>query len=509
LQDVCLQVDFRAPSGRTTRIDAFWDGNQTWRVRFMPDEVGRWHWESRSNRDDSGLKDQRGDFDCCPDNGTTSFEQHGPLTLSPNRHYLMHADGTPYFWLADTAWNGPLLSSENDWQEYLHTRKTQNFTAVQWIPTQWIAAPEGDALKQKAFDGCESISINPTFFQRLDQRMDACNRAGMLSVPVLLWAAAWGYTKIMAVNPGVSLPEGQAILLARYMVARWSANFIVWILAGDGSYRGDGAARWQRIGRSVFGNRDHAPVALHPGGAQWNMHEFRREEWLDIAGYQSGHSAGQFTLRWLLSGPPAKDWRVVPHRPFINLEPSYENHNEYGSHRPIQAYPVRRALYWSLLIAPTAGVTYGGHGVWGWDDGTQPPTAHPNSGTPLHWRAALQMPAAQQVFHLFTFFTSLPWWRLRPDPGVLAVRPGKLIPSRTITASSTSDGHLLVIYVPGNTGVYLKRSSLSNGFSAQWFNPRCGEYLEAGFQIKKSRVYFRTPGAKDWLLVVQKRILLD
>ena len=38
------------------------------------------------------------------------------------------------------------------------------------------------------------------------------------------------------------------------------------------------------------------------------------------------------------------------------------------------------------------GVSYGGHGVWGWDDGSAPPVAHPNPGVPLPWREALRMP---------------------------------------------------------------------------------------------------------------------
>ena len=28
----------------------------------------------------------------------------GPLKVSPNHRFLVRADGTPFFWLADTAW---------------------------------------------------------------------------------------------------------------------------------------------------------------------------------------------------------------------------------------------------------------------------------------------------------------------------------------------------------------------------------------------------------------------
>ena len=36
------------------------------------------------------------------------------MRLSPDRHYFQHAGGTPFFWLGDTVWNGPLLSAADD-----------------------------------------------------------------------------------------------------------------------------------------------------------------------------------------------------------------------------------------------------------------------------------------------------------------------------------------------------------------------------------------------------------
>ena len=82
-------------------------------------------------------------------------------------------------------------------------------------------------------------------------------------------------------------------------------------------------------------------------------------------------------------------------RPFINLEAPYEGHLAYQSKKPITAEFMRRAIYWSLLGAPTAGATYGAHGVWGWDDGTHPPTDHPSTGTPSSWQNALKLPGAE------------------------------------------------------------------------------------------------------------------
>ena len=69
-------------------------------------------------------------------------------------------------------------------------------------------------------------------------------------------------------------------------------------------------------------------------------------------------------------------------------------------------------------------MTYGGHGVWGWDDGTAPPVAHPNTGVPKPWREALHLPGARQMRFLADCFASVPWWTLRPDQSLLSAQPG-------------------------------------------------------------------------------------
>ncbi|MCB9445878.1 MAG: DUF5060 domain-containing protein, partial [Ardenticatenaceae bacterium] len=45
--DVDVHVEFTHESGTTLRRPAFWDGGQTWKVRFAsPLANGRWHWLS-------------------------------------------------------------------------------------------------------------------------------------------------------------------------------------------------------------------------------------------------------------------------------------------------------------------------------------------------------------------------------------------------------------------------------------------------------------------------------
>ncbi|MPY90839.1 MAG: DUF4038 domain-containing protein [Luteitalea sp.] len=500
IQDNELRVTFTSPSGQTRPVRGFWDGGTTWRVRIAPDEIGNWTFVTvASVESDTGLHGRTGRFRVTEQRGATRFDRHGPVRVRPDRRFLQHADGTPFFWLADTGWNAALLSTPGEWQHYLRERVRQRFTAVQWVTTQWRAAPEGDRQQAAAFTGQERIAVDPMFFQRLDAKLTALNRAGLLGVPVLLWAIGSGSNP--AVNPGFSLPEGEAVRLVRYMVARWQGHNVVWILAGDGDYREEKAGRWKRIGRAVFGDGPHAPVLLHPGGMHWVLREFQDEPWIDIHGYQGGHGDDDKTLAWMTQGPPARDWTLEPVRPFINLEPPYERHLAYQSRMPIAPHTVRRAVYWSLLNAPPAGVTYGGHGVWGWDDGTRPPTDHARSGIPLPWRQALVMPGAEQMAHVAALFTPIDFWRLRPAPHALAEQPGARQPRRFIAAAASESNDLLVCYTPEERTIRVSVEAMPRG-RATWFDPRTGARTNASGVRSGQEVAFETPSHGDWVLIV-------
>jgi hypothetical protein len=501
-QEASLTVTFTPPQGDKLKVPGFWDGGKTWKVRFAPTQVGKWKFDTAcSDAANKGLHQQSGEFTVTAATGQTALAQHGPIRVAHDGRYLIHEDGTPFFWVGDTAWNGPLLSSTAEWNQYLKERTRQKFNAVQWVTTQWRASPDGDAKKQPAYTGTDKITINTAFFQRLDEKVEAMDKAGVVSVPVLLWAINAGANP--KVNPGVSLPEDQAILLARYMVARWGGNAVAWILAGDADYRGDKAEKWKRIGRAVFGDIAHAPVTMHPGGMQWVWNEFIDEKWYGFVGYQSGHGDDDRTMKWITEGPLTVDWTRLPHRPFINLEPPYENHIAYQSKKPVSPETLRRAIYWSLLGAPTAGVTYGGHGVWGWDDGTRHPTDHAGTGIPLPWQKALTMPGAEQMAHLASFFPTIDWWKLRPAPIIVVNNPGLAAPAKYIAGAKSDDKELMVVYVPEDRTVEIKLDLMPPSPNVTWFNPRNGEKSPAVAVVTANTCQFPTPAEGDWILFMK------
>ena len=489
--DVTVRVHFVAPSGARRTVDAFWDGGRTWRVRFSPDKIGEWRWRSECSDDaNAGLHGRQGEFQCTAYKGDNTVYAHGPIKLSADRRHFVRADKVPFFWLADTAWNGVLRAKSDDWDRYLKTRREQGFTAIQFVCTNWRALDK-DGHGEVAYTSGESFRINPSFFQRLDAKVAAINEHGLIAVPVILWAQS-------DIDPGRTLPENDAIRLARYIVARWGAHQVVWILGGDGNYSGDRYERWKHIGRETFKDRHDRLVTMHP--SRWPGEEYRRETWFDFFGYQSGHGDSKENLQWLVTGAPAQDWRKDPPRPIVNLEPNYEEITTYHSKTPIKADRVRRALYWSLLVSPTAGVTYGHNGIWPWSEVREEPLNHAGEAPP--WHESMHTEGIVSVEHLKKFFASLPWWRLMPAQELLAEQPGEREPELFVAAAKTDNGDAAVVYMPKGGSVTIRTDSLKRPSVARWFNPRTGELTEAG-EITGAKAQFTTPDGNDWVLCIR------
>lgn len=76
--DVVLDVTYTRPDGSTADFPGFYDGGQTWKFRFMPDQVGTWRYEARFTDGAAGLS---GSFECVasPIPGMIAVDEANPL----------------------------------------------------------------------------------------------------------------------------------------------------------------------------------------------------------------------------------------------------------------------------------------------------------------------------------------------------------------------------------------------------------------------------------------------
>ncbi len=496
--DTAFTLEMILPSGRKQTVRGFWDGGNVWKARYRPEEPGRFQFTTKSQPNIKGLDGIAGTVNVVPHPQANRFRIHGSLRVAASKTNLEHADGTAFFFLADTVWTGPALSNDTDWRYYLKDRADKKFTAIQFNAiSPWRTAPTDAEGKISYTIKNDHLIPNPDYFRRLDARMNAIQEAGLLAVPVLAWAHKKG-------DAGFDLTEKQIITLIRYEMARYDSHHALFILAGDNRYTPAEAEKWKRIGKAVFADYPGRLVTTHPTGMNFPWADWESESWLSVYGYQSGHGDSGNTLKWIHSGPAAKfGQRKTPTRPIINLEPPYEAHLAYESRKPHSAYSVRRAVYWSLLATPVAGFTYGGHGVWSWH--TKPgeaPTDHGGTGVAKPWKEALSLPGATETGHVRTLFESLPWTELRPAQEHVVQAKEKADPATFIACAAAEKSNTYVYYFPAGAKGSLGVNIRGDQDRVRWFNPRTGTWgrPENG---RPARGFLEPPDDQDWIVVVR------
>jgi Protein of unknown function (DUF4038)/Putative collagen-binding domain of a collagenase len=457
-------------------------------VRFSPNLPGRWTFRSAcSDKANKGLNNQTGEFVCTAAIATTRFARHGQIHVAADRRHFEHADGTPFFWLADTVLNGGRISAIKDWKLYANVRSSQGFTVA-----QWTATPGADARGLTAFTGTERISINPTFFKPLDAKLETLSRAGILSA-VVPFAQ-------MDQSQSAILPDDQIALLLRYIEARWGADPVAWLIALDGDTDANKISRWKKPGAAIFRMSHRAPVIVSAGSRQQTLDEFRDQSWVDAFAYEPLTGLSDEAFKLVISGPFSNEWKKEPTRPLIPILP-FENALARDSKKRFTSDDVRRAAYSSLLLLPPAGISYGAQGVFDWDKALDQPPKR-KTALPL-WHRAMFMPGAKQMAEVSKFVNSVEFWQLRPEPGFVAVQPGTMSPERFIVAAGTEAKDLSAVYVPQERTLEIALEALPASPSVTWFNPRTGQNSPAVAVVGGRSCQFPTPEPGDWLLVMK------
>lgn len=276
-----LRIELTAKSGRKKVVRVFWDGGTDWKVRFLPDEIGTWKWDSLcSDKENKRLHNQRGTFECFQE----KLLQKGAIQHESGKSCLSYNDGTPFLWLAC---NGALKSTGREWGHYLSQRKRNNYNTIQFVATEWRGGDK-NAEGLTAIDGTGYLRVNPEFFKRIDKKIDEINEKGLLASSVVLWAlpfGEWGHP-----SPSYALTLDGAVLLAKYTVAHYQGNYVMWTFGGDGQYYNDREQKWKEIGRHVFNDIHHAPVTFRPHESYWLGDIYNRENWFSLLSNQSLHN---------------------------------------------------------------------------------------------------------------------------------------------------------------------------------------------------------------------------
>lgn len=426
---------------------------------------------------------------------------HGDLRISENRRFLVHADGTPFFYLGDTAWELFHRLSREDAARYLENRREKRFTVV-----QAVVLAELDGLDTPNFYGHRPLDplLQPpydparpqeAYFSHVDWIVDKAREMGLVIGMLPTWGdkvrKQWGKGPVV-------FHEGNARAYGRWLGARYKDRVnLIWILGGDRNP--DGFERlWREMAAGLKeGDSGRHLMTYHPMGSHSSSEWLHHETWLDFNMMQSGHSERNKANYAMIE----RDYNLRPVKPTIDGEPRYEDHPV--NWKPDQngwfdEYDVRQAAYWGVF-AGGFGITYGCHPVW-----QMKTAAREAVGMARHnWDEVLDLPGASQMQHLRALIESRHFLSRIPDQSLIASDPGS---GEDHVRATRGDGYAF-LYLPTGKPVAVHLGAVSAGrIKASWYDPRTGRSTPIGTFPASGTKRFTPPGTpgrgNDWVLVL-------
>ncbi len=422
--------------------------------------------------------------------------RHGDLKVSPDNRSLAHADGTPFFYLGDTAWELFHRLSVDESRLYLENRRAKGFNVIQAVvlsELDGLNAPNAEG--ERPLIDNDPSKPNQAYFHHVDVVVDIAREKGMFIGMLPTWGdkltKAWGLGPVIF-NAANARQYG-SFLGHRY---RDRPN-IIWILGGDRDPSGAEVV-WEAMAVGLReGDGGRHLITYHPSGDHSSSEWFQKAEWLDFNLLQSGHGRKDGPNFQMIE----KDYGLTPVKPTIDGEPRYENHpvawkpEEFGW---FDDYDVRQAAYWAVF-AGAAGHTYGCNDIW------QMKTAdrEPMSKARGEWHKALELPGAGQMQYLRRLIESRPYFSRVPDQELILQNPSE---GPDHMQSTRGDGYAFVYFPQAKPARIATGRIAGDRLHAWWYDPRNGKCQSIGIFKNEKIKTFSPPGfphrGNDWILVL-------
>lgn len=443
--------------------------------------------------------------------GDAGGRRHNPqqelLKVSANGRFLQYGDGTPFFYLGDTAWELFHRLTREEADLYLRDRAAKGFTVIQavalaefdglTVPNAYGHVPlvDRDPMRPLLNDAAD----NDDYWDHVDYIVDRANELGLYVGLLPTWGSNW-------YDGGAVFTPENAEHYGRFLGRRYRDAGVIWILGGD---RNPENERHKEIVRAMArglkaGDGGRHLCTYHPTGWCGSAQFFHDEDWLDFNMRQNGHE-----VEFMSYSKTAEDYRRTPCKPVMDGEPLYEDHPvafQAARKGHSIAADVRRALYWDLFQG-AFGHTYGHHSVWQMYDSVRTPINNPL----LPWQEALSQPGAEQMRYGRRLMESRPF--LTRIPATDRVIVGGQVPTAVpgqgpyrMVATCDTDSTYAMVYVPAGRAFTVDMSVIKGRrVKAWWYNPRNGRAQRIGTFPNSGTRSFRTPDMGemlDWILVL-------
>ncbi|TVR51272.1 MAG: DUF4038 domain-containing protein [Puniceicoccaceae bacterium] len=424
------------------------------------------------------------------------------LRVSKNSRYLETADGAPFFWMGDTAWELFHRLDRDEAREYLDNRARKGFTVIQAVV---LAELDGldtpNANGDRPLEDNDPTRPNEAYFEHVDFIVAEAAARGLHLGMLPNWGRYVGEPNKW--SQPIFTPEN-AFVYGRFLSRRYADSPVIWILGGDRYVSTEAnLAVIRAMAKGVReGDGGAHPITYHPCGPGRSSEELHAEPWLDFNMSQTSHGSRDHD-----TGLSTKaDYALSPVKPTLDGEPRYEGipvgfYNADST--PLRRFndtDARTAAYWSLL-AGACGHTYGHNSIWQmWEPGRNPIiSAH------VPWYEAIDHAGSFQMGFLARLFQSRPWHRLRPDTELLGNAPAS--GPGLVRALFSEDRNLAFIYTSQGAPFGANLGAFAGSrVAASWFDPRYGVLHPIHTGGNKGFQTFNAPTTgygQDWLLVLE------
>ncbi len=510
--DVQLDVVFSDEQGGSYRVPAFWAGGNVWRVRFSSPDCGIYTFRTVcSDESDTDLHGIEGQFIVTPYTGQNELLRRGPVRVAADKRHFEHADGTPFFWLADTEWMGlcSRLEWPHDFQTLTSDRARKGFSVIQIVAGPYPDMPLNDprGANEAGFPWQDDLSaINPAYYDMADRRIQHIVSLGI--VPCIV--GCWGYYMH-------ELGKDRIRKHWRNLIARYGAYPVIWCAAGEATmpfytYAGDRAeydkrvrTQWTEIVRYIRATDPFKRiVGIHPTNS--GHKEVDDASVLDFDMLQTGHSGHHNVPNTISTLLAALDHE--PRMPVINSEVCYEGILEMNREE------IQRLYFWTCMLSGAAGHTYGANGIWQVNRREQPygPSPHGLSWGDTPWQDAMNLPGSSHLAIGKRILERYEWHRFEPHQDWIECQQnGMYVPEAAqyfVPRAAGIPGKVRIIYTSPVLGGLAKVISIEPGvaYRACFLNPSDGSETSIGPVTPDESGCWAPPsppGFRDWIIVLE------
>lgn len=446
-----FEVDFYAqvkgPGNIYMKVPGFYDGNDTWKIRFTPNKIGKWVITTKS--DVLELDNKQIIVDCI---ATSNPNSQGALIVNPKSpHHFATEDGKPFFpvgyevnWLfaMDMEAEEKALPTLNPFLDKLVN------SGFNWVNVNvWAYDTGWKKGKTEEFDFGPSLLspwegtveqsnfkiFNLKYWQHFDKVIQALNSRGIITCL---------YFKVY--NKHSSYPTNNSFeddMYFRWIIARYAAYpNVVWSLAKEAQYEKSTSYKVNRLKFIRETDSYNRLITVHDDKLTYDLGHYN-----DLTDFRSSqeHKEVQATI---LKQIAANDW------PIFMAESGYE-HGPKGLKDKTYAKsntPEDVIKYmWNIQMTGVYNAYYYTYTAWD--------VIRYNDNPPGYG----------YVKHFANFFKTIDYWLLQSND--------KLVDGARCLENP---GKEYIIYQEESKKFQLNLPQLPKSYSAKWYQPLTGESIE-------------------------------